>query len=164
MMLTTGYKKILLTHDGSTLSSAALPHAFLLAHTFGSKIILFRAVESVGQEMAALDPAGMMPPSKAYSDMAVSLVKSLERSAKGQLRKLQEKLVEAGVEVEIEVGHGLPGEEIISAAKVHGADLIIMATRGRSGIRRMMLGSVADYVVRNAPCPVMLIHPQIGIP
>lgn len=160
MMLETNYKKIMVPHDGSTFSSAALPHAFLLAHTFDAKLLLFRSVESVGQEMAALSPTGMMPASQTFGDIAVSIVRDIERAAKQQLKKLQVKLGEAGVETQVRVGHGWPGEEIVAAAKEENIDLIVMSTRGRSGIGRVMLGSVADYVVRHSPCPVLLIHPN----
>ena len=54
----------------------------------------------------------------------------------------------------------VPHEEIVGAAKSEGADLIIMGTQGRGGLDRMLLGSVADRVIRLAPCPVMTVREQ----
>ena len=57
---------------------------------------------------------------------------------------------------------GLPGSAIVEAADESDCDVIVMATHGRSGLRRTVLGSVADYVVRNVSVPVLLVRPQEG--
>ena len=53
---------------------------------------------------------------------------------------------------------GTPADEIVKAAKAWSADLIVIGTHGRGGVQRALLGSVADGVMRNAPCPVLIIR------
>jgi nucleotide-binding universal stress UspA family protein len=61
-----------------------------------------------------------------------------------------------GIRVSFLVWEGEPGPAIVDAAASEGADLIIVGTHGRGTVGRIVLGSVSDYVVRNAPCPVLI--------
>jgi nucleotide-binding universal stress UspA family protein len=84
-----------------------------------------------------------------------------KHAAKSNLSKIKKLLEQAGVAkviTEIEVGDAR--DEIVKVAKRYACDLIVMSTHGRSGFKRALLGSVADDVVRNSPCPVLLIHPN----
>jgi nucleotide-binding universal stress UspA family protein len=58
------------------------------------------------------------------------------------------------------MGDGYPAAEILAAARKLRTDLIVMATRGRSGAKRLLLGSVAEKVVRGAPCAVLTLRPR----
>ncbi len=73
---------------------------------------------------------------------------------------MRQELIEAGVgAVEVAIREGRPTEEIEAAVRELGCDLVVMATHGRSGLRRAVLGSVADHVVRHTPgAPVLLVH------
>jgi len=64
-----------------------------------------------------------------------------------------------GVKVSFLVWTGDPGESIVSAAEAENADLVVVGTHGRGTIGRLLLGSVSDHVVRNAPCPVLVVRP-----
>ena len=64
-----------------------------------------------------------------------------------------------GINVSFLVWTGDPGESIVSAAEAEGADLVVVGTHGRGTIGRLLLGSVSDHVVRNAPCPVLVVRP-----
>ena len=64
-----------------------------------------------------------------------------------------------GVTVEFLVWTGDPGPSIVSAAEAESADLVVVGTHGRGTIGRLLLGSVSDHVVRNAPCPVLVVRP-----
>jgi nucleotide-binding universal stress UspA family protein len=64
-----------------------------------------------------------------------------------------------GVTVSFLVWTGDPGESIVSAAEAESADLVVVGTHGRGTIGRLLLGSVSDHVVRNAPCPVLVVRP-----
>ncbi len=66
-------------------------------------------------------------------------------------------LPEPGVEVEYHVAEGEPATEIIRLARLAGANLIVMGTHGRTGLRRLLIGSVAEAVLRRAPCPVLTL-------
>jgi nucleotide-binding universal stress UspA family protein len=64
-----------------------------------------------------------------------------------------------GVEVSFLVWTGDPGESIVSAAEAESADLVLVGSHGRGKIGRLLLGSVSEHVVRNAPCPVLVVRP-----
>jgi nucleotide-binding universal stress UspA family protein len=66
---------------------------------------------------------------------------------------------DASVNAEFLVWEGDPGTSIAAAAEAENADMVVVGTRGRSGAERMILGSVSDHVVRNAPCPVLVVRP-----
>lgn len=84
------------------------------------------------------------------------------RSAEGPVASLepfQARFVEAGIPCETASAEGDPAERILDHARAHGFDLVAMATHGLSGMRRLLLGSVAEAVLHNAPCPVLLTRP-----
>ena len=69
-----------------------------------------------------------------------------------------------GVTVSFLVWTGDPGESIVSAAEAESVDLVIVGTHGRGTIGRLLLGSVSDHVVRNSPCPVLVVRPTPSRP
>ena len=69
-----------------------------------------------------------------------------------------ERVTAAGLEGEIAVVHGIPFQEILDTAKTQQVDLIIMGTQGRTGLQHVLMGSVAEKVVRLAPCPVLVVR------
>ena len=89
------------------------------------------------------------------------------KETKAQRQHTQEKqepvrqsLIQAGFEVELLVRDGDAREVIVDIAREIYADCIVMSTRGLKGVKRVMIGSCADYVVRHANCPVMVIRPE----
>jgi nucleotide-binding universal stress UspA family protein len=68
--------------------------------------------------------------------------------------------VRAGVPARFLIWHGDPGESISAAAEAERCDLIIVGTHGRTGFQRSLAGSVSDYLIRNAPCPVVVVRPS----
>ncbi len=84
---------------------------------------------------------------------ALAAAEALVAPTVGQLRA-------AGLTTEIEVRRGDPAHEIVRAATDWAADLIVMGTRGRTGLERLLLGSVARKVLQHAPCSVLIAHPQ----
>lgn len=69
-----------------------------------------------------------------------------------------------GIEVEYRAEEGYPADEILAAADDEGADLIVMGTHGRAGVRRAVMGSVAEAVSRKALAPVVTVRPAVRIP
>ena len=69
-----------------------------------------------------------------------------------------------GITVEYRAEEGYPADEVLAVAEAEGADLIVMGTHGRSGVRRAVMGSVAEAVSRNALVPVVTVRPAIRIP
>jgi nucleotide-binding universal stress UspA family protein len=97
--------------------------------------------------------------------MDVQSYESVERQMRVQaedyLRSISKRLASTGARIDISVQVGRDAEVIVEHAKEVGADAIVMATHGRSGISRWLLGSVTQKVLQAAPCPVVVI-PQQG--
>ena len=155
------YRKILVTHDGSDLASLALPHAVALAHHYGAEILLLHVITSIEQEtamMSSLD--GDRYPFVGIQDSAQEAVKENKREAKHQLEKIKTELEKNDVKVTLFVEEGAASSVIVDVARKEHCDLIVMATHGRSGLGRVLLGSVADHIIHHSPCPVMVIPPE----
>jgi nucleotide-binding universal stress UspA family protein len=103
------------------------------------------------REMPALPFAefGAVPPPELPSREEL-----MERLAKFELP-------DEGITVEFVIADGEPGEEIVRVAKEHHCDLIVMGTHGRTGLSRLLMGSVAERVMRRAPCPVLTLKANI---
>jgi nucleotide-binding universal stress UspA family protein len=78
--------------------------------------------------------------------------------ALSELRDFAYKYLKEPTPLEIKVGVGKPAEEILRLAREEGIDLIVMGTHGRTGLRHLLLGSVAEEVTRHAPCPVFAVR------
>jgi nucleotide-binding universal stress UspA family protein len=102
----------------------------------------------------------IQPPLIAGADMGVwpspTFVEELEAAVTHDLEGYLARVTTAELEGEIVVMHGAPFHEIIETAKARQVDLIIMGTHGRTGLPHVLLGSVAEKVVRLAPCPVLV--------
>jgi nucleotide-binding universal stress UspA family protein len=133
--------KMLVPLDGSEAAASVLPFAADLAKSFGAKICLFQAVPE---------------PVTAYPDVQ----EEVEASARQFLASAAERLSEQGVQADSVASFGNTVDGIVWAAEREKAELIVMSTHGRSGIGRMVLGSVADAVVRRASMPVILVRPK----
>lgn len=140
----TGFRKILVPVDFSTHSSRALETAIELAKAFGAKLFLLHCYQI---NVGAISPYGLVIPE--------SFDRDIREAATKQLNQWREKVAGQKIEVESEVTPLFPSEAIASTAERIGADLIVMGTRGLSGIKHVMLGSVAERTVRIAPCPVL---------
>jgi len=142
------YKKILVPLDGSELAEVVLPHVKEIAAGYGEgKVILLRIVEPL--------PAGTPP----AVDFEV-VQKAGAKAAEEYLARMKAQLSKEGLNVEAKVLIGRPAETIIEFAQRNKVDLITLATHGRSGITRWVLGSVADRLVRSSSIPVLLIRPK----
>jgi nucleotide-binding universal stress UspA family protein len=82
--------------------------------------------------------------------------RAIEAEAHQALEERLKRVRQAGLEGDCAVVHGIPFQEIITTATAHHVDLIIMGTHGRTGLTHVLLGSVAEKVVRLGPCPVLV--------
>ncbi len=145
--------RFLVPLDGSPLSEAILPPAVALARVMEAEILPFRVT------------APTLPVASPYmpemAEEAEVQVNAARRTAGEYLESVSARLREQGVAVaEPLVWVGPVAEGILDAAASAGADLVAMATRGRGGVRRLILGSVSDKVIRAASLPVLLVHPE----
>jgi nucleotide-binding universal stress UspA family protein len=142
-----GYKKILVPLDGSAISEAILPEIEKLASVFGSTICLLYVVP------LAVVP-GSMEPIANYETITEALMSEGEK----YLRTIEAQLKDKGFAVERHVQQGNEAQQILERCEREDIDLIAMCTHGRSGVRRWLLGSVAEKVIRHANKPILLIR------
>ena len=154
------YERILVPLDGSELSEAVLPHAQALARKLEARLLLVRATNIPATVMAEADPMGGPMPAELIDEA----IQDETEDARDYLTRMAQHLKEAGLDAAWEVVEGEPSRAIIDTAHKNDNDLIAMATHGRSGVPRVVLGSVADRVVRESRLPVLLIRPPVPPP
>jgi nucleotide-binding universal stress UspA family protein len=143
-------KQILVPTDFSMASDSALRYGKALAETFGSTVHLLHVVEETPVYPWA-SPEGILPlPLPAWDEMEKQVREQLTK----QLTDAEQRLFHA----ELATLPGNPFVEIVRYAKEHTIDLIVIGTHGRGPVAHMLLGSVAEKVVRKAPCPVLTVR------
>ncbi len=152
-------KRILCPVDFSEPSRAALEHAVDLAKHFSARILLFHAISEIDYPPS---PSYTLPP--ALTDQMMQITLQMTGNANNAINELIENIVPTGIGTDQRVDVGDPATIIVRTAKEEGIDLIVMSTHGRSGIKGLFLGSVAEKVVRSAECPVLIVKPKSTIP
>jgi nucleotide-binding universal stress UspA family protein len=137
-------KRILVPTDFSPTSEAALRYGIALARAFDAKLFLLHVPEHPGVAAEAEYPIGI------YETM-----KNAANQRLGELLTRDETL-ELNHEYAMRIGNA--PDEIVKFAADHEIDLIVMGTHGREGVARVLIGSVAETVVRRATCPVLTVH------
>ena len=144
-------KRILCPVDFSQSSDHALQYAVDLARMFGAQLTLMHVVEMPFLPSYAM--AGV-------PDLSLPL-EQIEEGARKGLERLVEQCRRKYDKVDTELRTGTAFMEIIAFAREIKADLIVVGTHGRTGLSHLIIGSVAERVVRKAPCPVLSIrHPE----
>lgn len=140
------YQRILVPLDGSKLAEQALAHAAAHAERFGAEVVLLKVL-------------GPLPEPSMAGRRAVKSAEDLSgRLALEYLEGIAARLGEAGIQARAVTVEGKPYVEIIRYAEENGIELIVMSTRGHSGLSRWLLGSVADRVARGAMVPLLLVQ------
>jgi nucleotide-binding universal stress UspA family protein len=141
---------ILLATDGSSASEGDSEEAIDLAVQVEARLLVVSVLGASSR------------PSEAPADMAgqVDSRDTLTTKAQGIVQRAKA----SGANATFLVWEGEPGEAIVAAAESEKADLIVVGSHGRSGVSRFLIGSVSDYVVRHAHCPVMVVRgrPEAG--
>jgi nucleotide-binding universal stress UspA family protein len=136
-------RKILVPLDGSPLAESALADAIDIAVRHGATLVLLRAAYATA--LPAVDPV----------DSQLSVV----REAEAYLADVAARARAAGVtDVETSVWYAAATDAIIEAARMREVDLIVMSTHGRTGLHRLMLGSVAESVLRGTSTPILMLR------
>jgi len=150
------YNKILVPHDGSQFAEQVLPHAVDIAKRFGAEIHLLEVIAPPNPAVFSSDMEG-----GAGAPLAIEAIEDAQEELRNQgrerLQTLANDLGQQGVKTVWTVTDGDPGHEIVSYAAKNQVDLIAMASHGRTGLVRAILGSVTDSVLRNAHRPVLVI-------
>jgi len=143
-------RNLLVPTDFSSCSDGALVAALSLAEAYGASLHLIHAVVLHGED--PYNPAH-------YSPDPEALFERLRGEAENRVTELRAGWMKSSVQVTSEIRRGIhPAPVILEAAENSAADLIVLGTHGRRGPRRWLLGSVAEEVVRRAPCPVLTVR------
>ncbi len=145
-------KKILVPTDFSKYSDAALNKAIDMAGRHDAKIYLLHVIYK-GLQDCAIDYC---------LDFKIieAIKKDSLREAKARLKKEADEIVKKKkVKITFDIKRGFPADVILSEQKAKKIDLVVIASHGRTGILKQMIGSVADKVVKGASCPVMVVKP-----
>lgn len=140
-------KRVLLPLDGSTLSEEAIAHAARIAATTGATLDLMQAVPWSASLLATAQESYIPP----------GLDEQMEAAAADYLREAVQK-VPQDIKTETHILRGDAAGSILDHSERTGADIVVMSSRGRSGVARWALGSVADKVLRAGDRPVLLVH------
>lgn len=135
-------EKILVAVDGSVFSDAAVDQAISLGGICNSQIFVISVIDLYPEQI----------------EVAPVLVDKMSAEVRQHIDKVKQKINEANIPCEtiVRMG-GKPHEFIVREAKERAIDLIVMGTHGRTGIKRILMGSVAQSVIGHAPCPVLVV-------
>lgn len=137
------FSTLVVTTDFSSNSAVAVRPAISIAEKFGARIVLIHVLEA---------------PSTDPGHPAKDTLHGLAEMAHEQLEEFGGREIGKRVPWTPEVATGPAPQAITDAARRHGADLIVVATHGRTGVLHLLLGSVAERVVRTATCPVLTVR------
>ena len=135
------YNNILVPTDGSQGANAALEHGLEIASKWDATLHTLYVVDT---RLARSGP----------------LLETLRDEGRGAVRNVEVTGTQAGLTVVTEIVEGNPHEEILDYVSEHGIDMVIMGTHGRTGLDRVVMGSVAERVVRRSPVPVLTVRDE----
>ena len=153
------YGKILVPLDGSKLAEVVLPYVQELARRFDWEVTLIEVIAPLSKLVAETMPAGMEPAGAGTAvgvEAASEALKAEREDARIYLEGVVGRLKTQEIKLRTEILEGMAGDAIVDYAHDQGMELIAMSTHGRSGLRRLVFGSVADQVFRRAGTPVSL--------
>lgn len=133
------YTDILIPTDGSQGAQAAIEHGIEIAQQYDA---IVHALYVVDTRVTRSGP----------------LLEALRQEGRDAVRKLEVAGTQASLDVTTEISEGVPHDEILQYITTHGIDLVVMGTKGRSGVDRVLMGSVAERVVRHSPVPVLTVR------
>ncbi len=142
------FRRILIAVDGGPLAAHATEVGIDLASSLGAEIAFVHAIEPVLAQAPGIAPGDLMA--------------EAEREGRRLIAGFRSLLPQTSSPFEF-VHAGKPASEIVKAAKEWRADLIVIGSHGRQGIPRALLGSVAEAVMRHAPCPVLVIRAKSNL-
>jgi nucleotide-binding universal stress UspA family protein len=148
-------RSILLPVDGSPYSESAIDYAIELAKLFGSTIHLLRVVDTP----SAYGMLSRHMETAATGDLLDEIIESMRNEANVYVEEISARIRDSGVEVKTTVLEGFPGEQLVEHERRGFFQLVVMATAGRSGVSRVVFGSVAERVLKMGRSPVMMIRP-----
>jgi universal stress protein A len=138
------YKKIMCAFEFDGNSTAALLLSGTLAKESNATLYILHIARVPNQDMDVPLPFDADP--------------RWEKEARSRLVQIVKETLKPEVQSVIEIRSGVPDLDIVRAARDLAVDLIVMVTHGRTGLEHFVLGSVTEHVIREAPCPVLVLH------
>lgn len=142
--------KVLLAIDGSAISKVAMRRLPDLVNLAGASVVVL----TIAPNPVMPDVTGMMGPP--YVDFTL-LAQQVKAEAEQHLAEADEYLRGRGLEAKLVFRQGDPGGEILDFIRQEGIELAVLGSHGRTGFRKLLLGSVSSRVVNEAPCPVLVV-------
>lgn len=142
------YQHILIAMDDSPTSYTAVDDAIELAQLCKSRVTIVNVVAV--DPMIGVDFYKVIP---AVTDYFIEA----EQTAKARLHDIHERFMQAGIDTQLKIHHGSAAEGILFVADEISADLIVMGSHGRTGVKKLMLGSVAQSVLEQSHIPVLVV-------
>ena len=143
------HKRVLVALDGSTACEAVLRFLLQIAGPLDMTVLLLHVLEPIPPQVT-----------DGTQHVVVDDVEARRQAAEEYLAPIAAALRSRGVDTAWAIRRGRPAEEILDGARESGADLIVMSSHGRSGVSRLVLGSVAESVLRATAVPILLIRPH----
>ena len=131
--------------DFSAHADQALDYAIALAQKLPARLTLVHVIHLM--PLGIVDGGASLPP---------TYFETLEADVRQSLETYNKRVADAGLESAVMILHGIPFQAIVDVARDEQVDMIIMGTHGRTGLKHVLLGSVAEKVLRLAPCPVLI--------
>jgi nucleotide-binding universal stress UspA family protein len=155
------FKRLLVPLDGSRFASRALRYATEVAQRFGAEVILIQVIKPATFIIDAGAPVGVSP---AAAEIAVQAARQADegnaaraqRYLSGKVRAMRSRHIRSSYHVLM----GDAARSIVEFGEKESIDLVVMTTSGKSGLKRALMGSVADVVIRESGKPVLVIRPQ----
>lgn len=146
------YKRILVATDGSSLSNKAVKGALDLASSVGAEVVALNVVPrypiSYFEGAIGISPKDVASTEKAWHEKGEGIVDAVVDDARGRDVKAKPVVMRSD----------LVGETVIAAARKHKCDLVVMASHGRKGIKRVLLGSETQHVLTHSHVPVLVLR------
>jgi nucleotide-binding universal stress UspA family protein len=150
----TRFATVLVATDGTNDSDGAVDAALDLAHDTGARLLVLTVVpEGSAEESDEGDEGPSRESSSRDEDDEVT-------QASDRTNGVVDHAIEWGLEAQPLIWEGEPGEAIVAAASSEGADVIVIGTSSRSGVGRILLGSVTDHVIQHSSVPVMVVRTE----
>jgi nucleotide-binding universal stress UspA family protein len=148
------YANILLSTDGSDIARKGVEHGMALAKALNAKVTVITVTERLPVDIGS-GHAGWIPPQEMFDNFDAACKERVGEI----LREVQAIAERIGISVELlHVPNAHPATAILEAAKSRGCDLIVMASHGRRGLRKLFLGSQTSEVLVDASVPVLVVH------
>jgi len=163
-------QKIVQPIDYSDYSAPALQWGVSLAQKYGAQLLVLHVIPKAVEEVYPQGASSSSPMASYYDGMAPGsrpfiaqpIIIDLQEHAHMQLERFASQHLCDVPPVQVKVVVGKPAAEILRVVREEGADLIVMGTHGRTGLRHLLLGSVAEAITRHAPCPVFTLRADVA--